>query len=40
MNIVDSVRDFLDGLTRGLGLFLNERNDLVEQATAPRRVLK
>lgn len=40
MTIVDTVRDFLDGLTRGVSLFLRERNDLLEQSVDPRGVLK
>lgn len=40
MTIVDTVRDFLDGLARGIGLFLRERNDLLEQRVDPRAVLK
>ncbi len=40
MTIVDTVRDFLDGLTRGVALFLRERNDLTEQSIDPRGVLK
>jgi hypothetical protein len=37
MTFVDTIRDFCDGLTRGLGLFLRERNDMVELAASPRR---
>jgi len=36
MTFVDMIRDFCDGLTRGLGLFLRERNDMVELAAGPR----
>jgi hypothetical protein len=36
MTFVDMIRDFCDGLTRGLGLFLRERNDMVELAASPR----
>jgi hypothetical protein len=36
MTFVDTIRDFCDGLTRGLGLFLRERNDMVELAASPR----
>lgn len=36
MTFVDTFRDFFDGLTRGLGLFLRERNDMAELAATPR----
>jgi len=40
MLIVDMFRDFFDGLTRGLGLFLRERNDMAELAASPRSGFK
>ena len=40
MIIVDTFKDFLDGLSRGLGLFLSERNNMVEHTTAPRKALR
>jgi hypothetical protein len=40
MTIVDTIRDFCDGLTRGLGLFLRERNDMAEMAASPRSGFK
>ena len=40
MTFVDMIRDFCDGLTRGLGLFLRERNDMVELAASPRHTVR
>ena len=38
MTLLSTVRDFFDGLTRGFGLFLFERNDMTQRTTAPRLV--
>ncbi len=38
MMLLSSVKDFFDGLSRGLGLFLFERNDMTQRTTAPRLV--
>ena len=35
MIVFSAMRDLADGLTRGLGLFLTERQDTVERALAP-----
>jgi len=36
MSIMIALRDFADGLRRGLGLYFTERNDHLEHAVAPR----
>ena len=37
MIILNALRDFADGLSRGLSLFFTERNDFTERATMPGR---
>ena len=37
MIIFSAMRDFADGLTRGLSLFLTERQDMTARALAPSR---
>jgi hypothetical protein len=36
MIIVTALRDFADGLSRGLGLFFTTRNDFTEKTLDPR----
>jgi len=38
MIIVSAMRDFADGLTRGLGLFLTERQDVTARGINPTPV--
>lgn len=38
MTLLSNVKDFFDGLSRGLGLFVFERNDMTQRTTAPRLV--
>jgi len=35
MIVFNAMRDFADGLTRGFGLFLTERQNTAERALAP-----
>jgi hypothetical protein len=35
MVLFNALRDFADGLTRGLGLFFTERHDYTADITAP-----
>jgi hypothetical protein len=37
MIVFNALRDFADGFTRGLSLFITERNDFTAQALAPQR---
>jgi hypothetical protein len=36
MLIIAALRDFAEGLTRGLGLYLTERNSFTEMTLTPR----
>ena len=36
MIILNALRDFADGLSRGLSLYFTERNDFTERALSPR----
>ena len=38
MIIINALRDFADGLTRGVSLFLTERNQLTEKPFMPGRI--
>lgn len=35
MTMFNAIRDFADGLTRGLSLFVTERNDFTVRTTTP-----
>lgn len=35
MNMISTIKDFLDGLSRGLGLFVFERNGHAHLGVAP-----
>jgi hypothetical protein len=35
MFIITALRDFANGLSRGLGLYFTERNDFTERAVMP-----
>lgn len=35
MNLISTIKDFFDGLSRGLGMFLFERNEHVQHSVAP-----
>ena len=35
MNMISTLKDFFDGLSRGFGLFLFERNEHVQRTVAP-----
>ena len=35
MTLISTFKDFIDGLSRGFGLFLFERNDMAQRTTAP-----
>lgn len=38
MIILNAVRDFAEGLARGMSLFFTERHDFVERSTMPGRI--
>ena len=38
MIIINALRDFADGLTRGVSLFFTERNQLTEKPFMPGRI--
>ncbi|HRX34770.1 MAG TPA: hypothetical protein P5337_00100 [Aestuariivirga sp.] len=40
MIIISAVRDFADGLSRGLSQFFTQRNDYVERAVMPASRLR
>lgn len=40
MIILSTMRDFADGLTRGLGLFLTERQDTTARGVNPTPVVR
>ena len=35
MSLFNALRDLADGVSRGLGLFITERNDFTEKVTTP-----
>ena len=35
MALIDGTKEFFEGLLRGIGLFLNERNGFASDAVAP-----
>ena len=40
MIIINALRDFADGLSRGLSIFFTQRNDFTERAIMPGRDLR
>jgi len=40
MIILNALRDFADGLSRGLSIFFSERNDHTERTVMPGRIAR